>query len=495
MSNRLQTIFLSALVLHGAVAMHVAAAAAATTTQAAGWTHHRLATGSGALEYRATATTLPLKDDAGKTKAQVFHVAYEKLPASPPAQRPVTFVFNGGPGAASVWLHLGAVGPQVIELGADGQVPPPPHRLTDNPHTWLAFTDLVFIDPVGTGFSRPAAGEKAEQFFGVQEDIQWVAEFIRLYLTRAGRWASPKFLAGESYGTTRAAGLAAHLQDRHGIAVNGLVLISSVLDFQTIRIGGGNDLPYALFLPTYTAVAAHHGKLADDLRRNLPQTLKEVERWALEQYVPALAKGDSLEPEARRAVAGRLSRYAGMPLEWVEKANLRIDPGAFQNRLLEDQRRVVGRFDGRVTGFAAEPLAARASYDPSLSRYLPVYSGTFNDYVRRQLGYESELPYEVLSGNVHPWNFGQNGHGFLSVSDDLRLAMVKNPHLKVLFCSGIYDLATPYLATDYTIWHLDLGRELRKNISHTYYDGGHMMYHQRQALQKLAEDVGELIRR
>jgi carboxypeptidase C (cathepsin A) len=460
-------------------------------------TEHQITIGGAALKYRATTANMAMKDEAGKLKATVFFIAYDKdRPAGAnPAERPITFVFNGGPGAAAVWLHLGAAGPRRIDIGA-GDVPVgPPYRLVDNTDTWLDVTDLVFIDPVGTGFSRPAPGEKPQEFYGVKEDIQWVADFIRLYLTQFERWPSPKFLAGESYGTTRAAGLSEYLLDRFGIALNGIALISCVLDFQTLQHGDSRDLSYPLFLPTYTAIAWYHKRLPPDVQQiQLPRLLEEVQRWATDEYTVALAKGDRLSPEQRQRVVQRLARYTSLKPDFIDKANLRIDPGPFRKQVLSDQRKLVGRYDGRITGPDPDPVSNRPDYDPSLSRYLPAYSGTFNDYVRRTLKYQSDLPYEVLSEKVWPWNFGPAGSSGLSVVESLRSAVVKMPNLKVMFASGYYDLATPHYAVDYTMDHLDLPPDLRKNIAHTFYEGGHMMYHHHASLAKLKADLAGLIR-
>lgn len=485
------------------------------TIEKAAVTHNQIATDGQSLHYRATAANMPMRDENGKLKATVFFVAYEKespsdipatssSPSDPaaatqpackdPEHRAITFVFNGGPGAAAVWLHLGAAGPRRVALAEDGQPLPPPYRLEENPSTWLDATDLVFIDPVGTGFSRPAEGEKSEQFYGVKEDIAWVADFIRLYTTQYERWSSPKFLAGESYGTTRAAGLSEYLLDRYGITLNGIILISSVLEFQTLQTREGNDLPYWLYLPSYTAIAWYHKKLPADLMEDQFKTLQEVEPWAMDTYAPALARGDSLAADQRQAIVTRLARYTGLPADLIDRCNLRIAPRVFQKELLRGQRLLIGRFDARITGYDIEPMSTGPAYDPSQSPYFAAYSSTFNDYVRRTLKYQSVLPYEVLTGRVQPWKMGEPGEGYLSVADDLRSAVAKNPYMKVLFASGYYDLATPYFSTNYTINRLDIGPQARQNITHTFYQGGHMMYHQRLSLAKLKADVATLIR-
>jgi carboxypeptidase C (cathepsin A) len=486
-------------------------------------TVHEMAWEGGTLSYRATAANMPMKDEAGTTKATVFFVAYERLnpsgagekeaddhddadavatpnqqqktlAAMDPAARPLTFVFNGGPGAAAVWLHLGTAGPKRIALHDNGEVPPPPYRLVENESTWLGDTDLVFIDPVGTGFSRPAKDEKGEQFYGVREDLRWVGEFIRLYLTHYQRWASPLFLAGESYGTTRAAGLSEFLLDRYGIALNGLILISCALDFQHLQTAPSNDLPYILYLPTYTAAAWYHGKLGEALQGDLEAALNEAKSWAMGPYATALMSGRTLDPQRQRETAGMLSRYTSLPETYILRSDLRVEPSAFRKQLLTDREQILGRFDARILGYDPQPEAMPwPGHDPSLSQYLAVYSSTFNDYVRRELKYKSILPYEVLSDKVRPWDYGTEGMGYLSMTEELTDALIKNPHLRVMFASGYYDLATPFHATDYTIEHLDLSETLRKNLMHTYYEGGHMMYHNHAALVRLGEDVSRFI--
>ena len=446
------------------------------------------------LKYKATAGHMILKDDADKPKAEMFYVSYEKQPPEDPMRRPITFVFNGGPGAAAVWLHLGTAGPKRIALNEAGDPPTPPGHLEDNPNTWLSATDLVFIDPVGTGYSRAVQGEKPEQFYGVKEDIQSVGEFIRLYTTRNSRWLSPKFLAGESYGTTRAAGLSDHLLEQEGISLNGIVLISSVLNFGTIEAGKNNELPYALYLPSYASVAHHFKKLPVDLQNaDMAKTLSEVEQWATHEYLDALIAGSALSPEQRKVIAARLSRYTGLPADYIEKANLRIDPSAFRKELLADEKKVIGRFDARIAGYNPDPLTMSAEYDPSLPPYLAAYTAAFSDYCRRTLKYESDRSYDALSGRVRPWNMGPAGNGYLDVAPSLSDAMMKNPHMKVMFCNGNADLATPYLAATYTIRHMAISDALRANITQHVYIGGHMIYHYHPSLIKLGADIRAFI--
>jgi carboxypeptidase C (cathepsin A) len=446
------------------------------------------------LKYRATAGRISVHDEADKPKADFFFVAYEKLPTEEDmSKRPITFVFNGGPGAASVWLHLGAVGPQRVALDHDTDLPMVPYHLEENSDTWLTATDLVFIDPVGTGYSRAAQGEEPKQFFGVTEDIRWVAEFIRLYTTRYQRWLSPKYLAGESYGTTRAAGLSDYLQQSDGIGLSGIVLISSVLNFGTIESGPGNDLPFQLYLPSYAAVAWYHHKLAPDLQDDLQKTIAQAEQWTTETYGPALARDASLSAEERAAINQKLARFTGLPIDFVEKASLRIRPDQFEGSLLADQSKVIGRFDARLTGFNPQPLDNSAPYDPSLQPYLSAYTATFNDYVRRTLKYENDMTYEVLTGRVQPWDMGPAGNGYLDVAHTLTSAMTNNPRLRVMFVSGDFDLATPFAAANFTIDHMNLSPDLRKHIIHNFYEGGHMVYHHRATLTKLGQDVRAFI--
>lgn len=463
-------------------------------------TRHSIQVDGKALSYLATAGTLQLKDESGKPQANFFFVSYQRLPAQPAANRPITYIFNGGPGAASVWLHLGAAGPKRIVTNADGTLPPPPYRLADNENTWLDATDLVFIDPVGTGFSRAAKDEKPSQFFGLHEDIASVGDFIRLYATRYGRWSSPTFLAGESYGTTRAAALSQYLMERYGMSLNGVALISSVLNFETIDASPGNDLAYALALPSYTAIALYHGKLkpADFPATNgapmsSAQIIQSARDFAIHQYLPLLAEG-TLDPQQGDALAAKLAHFTALPVDLIKRANYRIEPSLFEKTLLADQDKILGRFDARLTAFALDPTANYPTFDPSLSPYFSAYSSTFNEYVREKLKYKSDLPYEVLTSRVQPWNFGGNGlTGYLNVSGDLRSAMARNPHMKVLFVNGYYDLATPFMTADYTIDHLNLSPELRANIQHVYFKAGHMVYQVPAAAKNLHDDIAHFI--
>ncbi len=444
------------------------------------------------LDCTATAGRMKLTDEAGKAKAELFFVAYTLNGVESPSTRPITFAFNGGPGSSSVWLHLGLFGPQRVRMTAEGWAPPPPYELVANAHSLLDVSDLVFIDPVTTGYSRAAEGESAAQFHGVSADVEWVAEFIRLYTTRELRWASPKFLAGESYGTTRAAALAGHLQERHGMYLNGLMLISSILNFQTARFDVGNDLPYVLFLPTYAATAWHHKRVSREYQNDLRAFLDEVERFAIAEYLPALARGDQLSGADRERLVARLGRYTGLSLEFIERCNLRIEIGRFTKELLRDERRTVGRLDSRFKGIDLDAAGERYEYDPSMSAILGPYTATLNDYVRRTLKYENDLPYEILTGRVQPWKYDEQNR-YLNVAETLRKAMTRNPYLRVFVASGYYDLATPYFASDYTFAHLGLDPSLRGGVSFGYYAAGHMMYIHEGELARLKRDLASFV--
>jgi len=455
-------------------------------------TQHSVAIEGRELPYTATAGRMKLTDEAGKAKAELFFVAYTQDGQSEPAQRPITFAFNGGPGSSSVWLHMGAFGPRRVKMAAEGWAPPPPYELVENAHSLLDVTDLVFIDPVTTGYSRAVEGEQESQFHGVTPDVEWVGEFIRLYTTREMRWLSPKFLAGESYGTTRAAVLAGHLQERHGMYLNGLVLVSAILNFQTARFDVGNDLPYVLFLPTYAATAWHHKRVSREYQNDLRAFLDEVERFAIAEYMPALARGDALSGAERERTVARLGRYTGLSLEFIERCNLRIEIGRFTKELLRDERRTVGRLDSRFKGIDLDAAGERCEYDPSMSAILGPYTATLNDYVRRTLKYENDLPYEILTGRVQPWKYDQENR-YLNVAETLRKAMTRNPFLKVFVASGYYDFATPYFAADYTFQHLGLDASLRGGVSLGYYMAGHMMYIHEGEQARLKRDIAAFV--
>lgn len=451
-------------------------------------TRHELSLGERTLAYTATAGTMPLTEEDGTPRADLFFVAYV-LDDQDSGTRPVTFCFNGGPGSSSVWLHLGAWGPRRVRMPDEPVTPAPPFAVEDNPYTLLADSDLVFIDPVTTGYSRAADDVDHHDFHGVNEDIEAVAEFIRLWTTRFERWDSPKFLAGESYGTTRAAGLAARLQDTHGMMLNGVVLVSSILNFQTARFDVGNDLPYPLFLPTYTATAWFHGRLARDLQSGtLRQALETSEQFALGEYTSALALGDMLPADRAASVRAQLARLTGLSEGYLDRTQLRPVIHEFTKELQRDAGRSTGRLDSRFVGHDRDGVGATTDYDPSYSAIQGPFTACLNAYVRSELGYENDLPYEILTGRVHPWSYG-GGNRYVDTADRLRAAMAKNPGLHVFVANGYYDLATPYFATEYTFSHMALPAERRAQVRMTYYEAGHMMYIHEPSAAALAADL------
>jgi carboxypeptidase C (cathepsin A) len=455
-------------------------------------THHAITVAGRALNYTTTTGVMPLRNAAtGETEARIFYMAYTLDGADDRARRPLMFSFNGGPGSASVWLHMGALGPRRVEMMPDGQMPSPPFRLVDNEQTWLDATDLVFIDPVGTGYSRAARPELAQRYFGLQGDIQSVGEFIRLYLTKNERWQSPLFLVGESYGTTRASGLSGYLVE-HGIAFNGIVLLSTVMNFETLTFRRGNDLPYALFLPTYTAIAWYHKKLAPDLQKDLRRAVEESERYAAGDYTTALAKGDKLSDAERREMVEKVARFTGLSREYVEQSDGRIEIQHFDKELLRAERRTVGRLDGRFKGMDESAASETPDFDPSMAAIRPPYTATFNNYVRGELGFKSDLEYYILGGGVGRWDFGSD-NSFADTSTSLRSAFAKNPYMKLFVGCGYYDLATPYFAARYTLDHMGLDPSLRNSVSLHYYEAGHMMYIEQRSLAQLKRDVASFI--
>lgn len=452
-------------------------------------TKHSMRIGNEEIKYTATAGTILLKLEDGTPKASVFYIAYTKDDVADLPKRPVTFAFNGGPGSASIWLHLGAFGPRRVEMGDAGSLMAPPYKLVDNEYSLLDVTDLVFIDPVSTGYSRPVPGESANQFHGIEEDVQSVGDFIRMYATRNKRWTSPKFLAGESYGTTRAAGLSGYLQSRYGMYLNGIILISSILNFQTAEFGRGNDLPYELYLPTYTAIAWYHKKLPADLQSDFQKAINESRAYALGEYADALSAGDNLPAARRQEVAQKLARLTGLSADYIDRSNLRIEIMRFDKELLRSERRTVGRLDGRFTGIDYDAAGATPEYDPSMAAIVGPYTATFSDYVRGDLKFESDLPYEFLTGRVRPWNYHPYENRYVNVAETLRSAMTQNPFLRVYVAKGYYDLATPFFAADYTFDHLGLDASLRGHLTGGYYEAGHMVYVHKPSLEKLKKDI------
>jgi carboxypeptidase C (cathepsin A) len=456
-------------------------------------TQHASRIAGAELRYTATTGTLVMRDEDGKAKATIFFVAYSK-DGEDAGKRPITFAFNGGPGSSSVWLHLGAFGPRRVLANDDGSTPPPPYTLVDNDESLLALSDLVFIDPVTTGFSRAVPVDQDEPFHGVRADIESVGDFIRLYTSRYNRWASPKFLAGESYGTTRAAGLSGYLQRRHGMYLNGIVLLSAVLDFTTGDFNAGNDLPYALFLPTYTATAWYHKKLPADLQGDLQKALRESEAFARGEYAHALWLGDKLSESERTHALDELTRLTGLDRDELALARLRVADDWFFGELLHKQGFRVGRLDSRFRAPQQGEGGGTLDSDPSYDNILGPYTANLNAYLRGELGFASDLPYEILTGRVRPWSYKGYENRYLNVAETLAQAMHQNPALKVFVGNGYYDVATPYFATAYTFDHMGLTPEQKQNVSMGFYEAGHMMYIHRASMVKLRQDLGEFYR-
>ena len=453
-------------------------------------THHKATIAGQKIAYTATAGKMLMKTDEGQPKAHVFYVAYTKDKVKDRAARPVTFCFNGGPGSSSVWLHLGMLGPRRVKLDSDAKPLPPPHRLIDNPYSLLDITDLVFIDPVSTGYSRPAKGEKPEQFHGFDEDINSVGLFIHNYTVKSGRWGSPKFLIGESYGGLRAAGLSGQMLERYHLYFNGVVFVSAVVDFQTLMAGGNNDIAYVLFLPSYAATAWHHKALNDDMQaKSLEEIVAAAEEFAMGPYLRGLAAGDSLPKEQRQELVARMARLTGLSREYVDRSNLRVPMQRFGKELLRSRGKIVGRFDSRYTGLSSDLIGDAADYDPSASAVFGTFTSAMNDYLRSTLKVKEERVYEILTDQVHPWDYSEFTNRFVDASGGIRQAILENPYLKVFAACGYYDLATPELAMKYTRDHLRLPKDLQGNFSMGYYEAGHMMYAHEPSLKKLRKDL------
>ena len=439
------------------------------------------------IDYTAYTGYLDLKNDTGKLIAKVFFTYYKK-DNEEAGKRPITFTFNGGPGSSSVWLHMGGLGPKRVLLQDDGKATAPPYQVINNEYSWLDKTDLVFIDPVATGYSRAAPGESPKQFHGYVEDIQSVGSFIRHFLSRYERWASPKFLAGESYGTTRAAGLSKFLQDNYRIYFNGIFLISPVLNFGTNDYYIGNDLPRALYIPSYTAAAWYHKKLAPALQGDFQKALKESEAFALGEYVTALTKGGWMSDTEKDKIAEKMSYYTGLSKEYCLQANLRVDENRFYKELRRKDGLTIGRLDARFTGHDFDNAGEQVSYDPSFTNIDGPFTSAINDYFERDLNFKEEKPYNIF-GNVGPWNYSNVQNQFLNVAESLRDAMEKNPALKVYVGSGYYDFATPYFTSMYDVEHMFLSAEAKKNIKHFYYNAGHMYYINKPDMIQFKKDV------
>lgn len=460
-------------------------------------TRHSAVIGGRPLAYTVTAGLLVMRNEEGQAKATIYFTAYTLDNAGDTSRRPLTFAFNGGPGSSSVWLHLGTLGPRRVQINDDGMAQGTPYQLVDNASSILDLSDIVFIDPVSTGYSRPAPGEDPKQFHGVEEDTVTVAEFIRLYLTRYQRWNSPKFLAGESYGTTRAASLSGYLQQSQGIYLNGIVLISAVLDFRTISFDNGNDIANVLYLPTYAATGWYHKRSAFGKGKELAQVLAEAERFADGEYAAALLKGSALTPDERDGLARKLADLTGLSADFWKRRNLRVSGFEFARELLADESRMTGRYDSRLSslyfpagmGFGRGDARGGMDADPSYTAIQGAFTAMLNHYLRTELNFSSDLPYEILTDRVRPWNYGPAENRYLNVAETLQRAMVQNPFLKVFVGGGWYDLATPYHAIRYTFNHLRPELQVEKRLQYAFFPAGHMFYTLRPAREKLKEEL------
>lgn len=442
------------------------------------------------IDYQVTTAKLVIEKDDGAPRASIFHVSYVKKNAGDVTKRPVLFAFNGGPGSSAVWLHLGTLGPKRVSLPGDGtQAPVPPAKLVPNEFSILDAADLVFVDPVSTGYSRIEKDGKPEEFHGVEGDVESLSDFIRRWVTENNRWSSPKYLLGESYGGIRVAGLSANLQSRYGMSLNGVVLLSSLLDFRTLSSSQGDDLSFQVFLPLYTSVAHFHGKLKGDR----DALVKQAREFAAGDYALALLAGSTLDPAKRQAIAEKISALTSLPVPLILEANLRIDPTRFRGELLRKEGKVLGRFDARVAWPTTDASSDYPEYDPSFSLALGAYSTTMLAYLGSDLGWKEDSPYEILTGKVQPWKMG-SGNGHVNMSSRLAAAMRDNPHLRVLVMGGLADLATPPDGIAYSLSHLlDLPESARKNIVYTQYEAGHMFYLNPPDLAKSRKDLVDFI--
>jgi carboxypeptidase C (cathepsin A) len=460
------------------------------------------------VDYKVTTSRLPVTDLTGKAKANIYFMAYTRKTEKLSAPRPLMFCFNGGPGSASLWVHLGLFGPRRIQIDEEGKSLPLPPQIIDNEWSVLDLTDLVFIDPVSTGFSRSDDPKEAKLFHGLEEDTHSVGEFIRSYVAKYDRKDSPTYVAGESYGTTRAASLSNYLQNKGGVNLAGILLISTVLDWETIRFGVGNDMPYPFFLPTYTAAAFHHKKL--DRGNNLSTVLEESEQFANGPYVAALRKGNLLTDEERRATAKTMAKFTGLSEDYLTRQNLRVDATKFRTELLRDSGEVIGRYDSRVKAKTKQAAAKEkakdakdnpkqqakkgggGAADPSNALLSGPFGDSIRNYLLNELKFEIDVKYNT-SGQVQPWSYGDAGKNrYPNIAPRLRAAMEKNRNLRVFVACGYSDLATPYSAVKYTFAHFG-PPPLMDRVTIAYYESGHMMYTHQPSLRKIGADLRKFL--
>ena len=463
-------------------------------------TEHSIKISGQTVPYKAIAGTILLKNEKDEPQALIYSTSYIRTDVKDTTQRPISFIYNGGPGSASVWLHMGAFGPRRVVTPNAESTPPAPYKVTDNAYTLLDKTDMVFIDPVGTGYSRAVGKAQDKDFWGIDEDVKSLAQFITVYVNRNNRWNSPKYLIGESYGTFRSAALGNYLQEHDGMDFNGIDLISSVLDLGTLSFQPGSDMPYVLYLPSYAATAWYH-KVLKDRPDNLLAFIDEARKFAQTDYAPALMKGSKLSAAEKADMAKKLSRYTGLSEDYLIKADLRVKLGQFMEELQRNKGLATGRLDSRYTGFIYDLLGEFAESDPQSSAVTGAFTAAFNTYIREDLKFSQERNYHAISEGVGSnWDWKHQtgrGRGFFpgspNVEGDLAQALLSNPHLQVQVENGYYDMATPFFATEYTMDHLGLPEQLQKNIKLDYYDAGHMMYLRDEDLAKLKANIANLI--
>lgn len=451
------------------------------------------------IAYKALAGTLQLRNDEDEPIALHGFTAYIKDGVTDPKTRPISFVFNGGPGSSSMWLHMGVIGPKRAAVNDAGFTPGAPYTLEDNNSSLLDVTDIVMMDPIGTGLSHAIGKAKNKDFWGVDQDIKMISQFIKQFVTEQDRWNSPKYLIGESYGTFRNAGVVYYLQENVGMAMNGVVMVSAVFDLRTLVFAQGDDISYVMNLPTYSATAWYHNKVQNK-PASLDAFLKESRDFAKGEYTTALMEGDRLSGEARQRIADRLSYFTGLSKEYLEKADLRVSEPEFTEELLRAEHKTVGRLDSRFTGINQDPLSQYSMYDPQSSAISPGYTALFMDYFYNTLKVNKAHTYFTSAyarkGFDWDWKHAINGGGFPTppnTGTDMSVAMSRNPHLKILILNGLFDLATPFYGVEYSIDHLGLEKEIKSNIIMKYYEAGHMMYTHRASLEKFKKETAEFI--
>ncbi|HVA58755.1 MAG: hypothetical protein WBQ26_11710 [Gemmatimonadaceae bacterium] len=459
-------------------------------------TQHSATIGGQKIDYDATVGSVIIRNAKDEPTGEIYYIAYTKRGVTDESHRPLMFAYNGGPGSSSIWVHMGLLGPKRVDIPDTAHASPPPYTLVDNEYSMLDKADLVFIDPVGTGYSKPIGVGKGSDFWGVDQDANSLAQFVSRYLSETDRWNSPRYLMGESYGTTRSAALSALLQ-RRNIDLNGVILLSSVLDFQTITFDPGNDEPYVLYLPSYAAVAWYHNALPTKPAQLRP-FLKEVEQFATHDYATALLQGDNLSAADRAKILDKLHEYTGLSRDYLDRADLRVTASQFEKELLRSQGKVLGRLDARFTGETGDLLAEDAPYDPQSADISSAYASLFNNYMHDDLNYGRDKIY-ATSGNVNPWDWTHGASrgwpGHTNVATDLAQELMMNPKAHVLLNAGLFDLATPYFAAEWTMDHMGLPKQVRAQITEAEYESGHMVYVHVPSLAKFKANVGAFIDR